>query len=87
MRELKNSTMQSTLAQAGGSIKSGEETCRQLRLRQQIRIETIGRRAVGIPSILRGLTIRETFFSVLVPVSVDWRKTSRQPTEGVNNTY
>ena len=46
-------TMQSTLAQAGGSIKSRGETCRQLRLRQQIGIETIGRRAVGIPSILR----------------------------------
>ena len=44
LRELKNMTLPSTLAQAGGSVKSrGEtcrqlrrgETCRQLRLRQQ----------------------------------------------------
>ena len=57
-------TMQSTLAQAESSMKSRGETCRQLRLRQQIGIETIGRRAVGIPSILHGLTIREIFLRV-----------------------
>ena len=54
--------MQSTLAQAGGSNSRGE-SCRQLRPRQQIGIETIGRRAVEIPSILHGLTIREHFLS------------------------
>ena len=53
--------MQSTLAQTGGSKKSRGETCRQLRPRQQIGIETSGRRAIGIPSILHGLTIREFF--------------------------
>ena len=41
--------------------KESREICRQLRPRQQIGIETIGRRAVGIPSILHGLTIREYF--------------------------
>ena len=51
-------TLQSTLAQAGGSVKSRGETCRQLRPRQQVGIETNGRRAVGIPSIPHGLTIR-----------------------------
>ena len=61
LRELNNMTMQSTLAQAGGSVKSRGESCRQLRPRQQIGIETSGRRAVGIPSILHGLTTREIF--------------------------
>ena len=55
-------TVQSTLAQAGGSIKSRGETCRQRRRRQQIGIEKIGRRAVGIQSIQQCLTIRESFF-------------------------
>ena len=55
------------------------ETCRQLRHRHQIGTETIRRRAVGILSILQGLTICE-FFSWLGPVSVDWTQTSRQPT-------
>ena len=77
--------MQSTLAQSGGSIRSRGETCRPLRPRQQIGIETIGGRAIGIPSILHGLTIRD-FFSELGAVSVVWRKTSRQPTGGVNST-
>ena len=77
--------MQSTLELAGGSLKSRGETCRQLRPRQQIGIETIGRRAVGIPSIHHGLTIGD-FFSELGPVSVDWRKTARQPTGSVNRT-
>ena len=48
-------TMQSTLEQAGGSTKSHRETC--LRPRQQIGTVTIGRREVGIPGILHGLTI------------------------------
>ena len=59
LRELKNMTLPSTLAQAGGSVKSRGDTCRQLRLRQQIGIETIGRRSVGTPSILHGLMIRD----------------------------
>ena len=61
-----------------GSTKGRGETCRQLRHR--IGIEPIGRRAIGILSILHGLTIRE-FFSELGPVSVAWRTTSSQPTE------
>ena len=61
LRELNNMTMQSTLAQAGGSVKSRGESCRQLRPHQQIGIETSGRRAVGIPSIIQGLTTREIF--------------------------
>ena len=80
LRELKNMTMQSTLAQAVGSTKSRGETCRQRRPRLQPGIETIGRRAVVIPSILRGLTIRE-FSSKLEPVSVAWRK-NFQTTDG-----
>ena len=64
LTELKNMTTQSTLAQAGGSMKSRGETCRQLRPRQQKGIETIGRRAVGLPSIFHGLTIREFFLTV-----------------------
>ena len=56
-------TLQSTLALAGGSIKSRRETCRQFRPRQQIGTETSGRREVGIPSILHALTIREIFLS------------------------
>ena len=55
--------MQSTLAQAAGSIDSRRESCRQLRPRQKIGIEVVGRRAVEIPSILHGLTIREHFLS------------------------
>ena len=59
LRELKSMTMQSILAQTGGSVKSRGETCRPLRPRQQIGIETIGRRAIGIPSFLHGLKICE----------------------------
>ena len=44
-----------------------------------------GTRAVGILSILQGLTICE-FFSELGPVSVAWRKTSSQPTGVWNST-
>ena len=62
---------------AGGSTKSRGETCLQLRHRRQTGIKPNGRRAVGILSILQGLTVCETFFSELRPVSVAWRKTSR----------
>ena len=63
-------TMQSTLEQTGRSVKNRRETCR-LRRRQQIVTVTIGRRQVGIPGILHGLTIREIcFFSELGPISV-----------------
>ena len=64
-------TMQSILEQAGGSIKSRRETCR-LRPRQQIGTVTSGRREVGIPGILHGLTVREWKNNV-GPVSVDGR--------------
>ena len=60
LREVKNMTVQSTLAQDGGSLKSCGETCRQLRPRQNWG-RTIGRWAGRIPSILHGLTIREIF--------------------------
>ena len=73
--------MQSTLAQAGGSFKSRGETCRQLRPRQQIGIETIGRRAIWIPSILHGLTIRDFFLRVRTGFGCLEKK--RQPTDGV----
>ena len=79
--------IQSILEQAGGSKNGPTETCRPLRPRQQIGIETIGRRAIGIPSILNGLKICEKKKNTeLGPVSVVWRKTSRQPTGGVNST-
>ena len=82
-----NSTTRLTPQQAGGSTKSRGETCRHLRHRHHIGIEPIGRRAVGILSILQGLTMSEkTKFSELGPVSVDCRKTSRKPTESVNST-
>ena len=80
-------TMQSTLAQAGGSCKSRGETCRQLRPRQQIAVETSGRRAVRIPSSFHGLTIRETFLSEFGPVSVDWRKIPDNRRRGEQNTH
>ena len=64
LREFKNTTSRLTLKQAGGSAKSRGETCR-LRPRQQIGTVTIGRREVGIPSILHGLTIRENVSSIL----------------------
>ena len=50
LRELKNITMQSTRKQVGGSTEGRGETCRQLRPRQQIGIESIGRRTVGMHS-------------------------------------
>ena len=46
-------TIQSILEQAGGSLNRRTETCR-------LRPLTIGRREVGVPGILHGLTIRET---------------------------
>ena len=60
------------------------ETCRQLRHRRS-GTKPIGRRAIGILSILQASTIGD-FFSELGLVSVAWRKTSRQPTGGVNST-
>ena len=77
--------MHPILEQAGGSMDSRTETCRP-RPRQQIGNATIGRREAGILRIIHGLTIREISFSELGPVSVDWRKTSRQPTGCVNRT-
>ena len=56
-KESKNSTTRLTLELVGGSTQSRGETCRQLRHRHRIGIEPIGRRAVGILSILQGLTI------------------------------
>ena len=76
-KESKNSTTRLTLKRAGGSTKSRGETCRQLRpSSSNWDPNPIGRRAVGILSIQ----------AELGPVSVAWRKTSRQPTEGVNST-
>ena len=85
------------LKQAGGSTKGRGETCRQLRQdrgptckqvrhRRQIGIEPIGKRAIGILSILQGRTTCDKNSQKLGPVSVAWRKTSRQPTGGVNST-
>ena len=58
-RTSKNSTTRLTLKQDGGSSKSRGETCRQLRHPRQTGIKPIGRRAIGILSILQGLTICE----------------------------
>ena len=85
-----------TQKQVGGSTKGGGETCRQLRQdrgptckqlrhRRQHGTKHIGRRAIGILSILQTLTTGE-FFSELRQFSVAWRKTSSQPTESVNST-
>ena len=49
-------------------------------------IKPTGRRAIGILSILQGLTIGEHFFSELGPVSVAWRKTL-QTTDGECEQY
>ena len=69
----------------GWRFYKGSRRNRQLRHRHRIRIEPIGRRAIGILCILQGLTIL-WFFSELGPVSVAWRKTSSLPTGGVNST-
>ena len=65
--------MPSILEQAGGSFNQRKETCRlrrhRPRPRQQIGTATIGRREVGIPGILHGLTHRD-FSQFLRPVSV-----------------
>ena len=52
------------LKQAGGSTKSRGEICRQLCCRRQTGIKPTGRRAIGILSILQGLTIFEFFLRV-----------------------
>ena len=56
-------TTQSIPEQAGGSLNQRRETCRFRRHRplQQIGTATVGRREVGIPGILHGLTIRFFF--------------------------
>ena len=85
-----------TIKQVGGSTDSRGETCRQLRQdrgptcrqlrhRRQHGTKPSGRRAIGILSIRQSLTTGD-FFSQLGHVSVAWRKTSSQPTEGVNST-
>ena len=82
--------------QVGGSTKGRGETCRQLRQdrgptcrqlrhRRQSGTKPIGRRAIGILSILQALTSGE-IFSELGQVSGAWRKTSSLPTGSVNNT-
>ena len=83
-------TTRSTLKQVGGCTKGRGETCRQLRQgrgptcrqlrhRRQSGTKPIGRRAIGILSILQALTTDE-FFSELRQNSVNWRKTYSQPT-------
>ena len=62
-KESKNSTTRLTLKQAGGSTMSRGETCRRLRHRRQTGIKPSGRRAIGILSILQGLTICELFLN------------------------
>ena len=61
--ELKNTTFQSILQQAGGSITWRRRTCRlrRHRPRPQIGNATFGRQEVGIPGILHGLTILDFF--------------------------
>ena len=66
--------------------KESRETCRQPRPRQQIGFETIGRRAVGIPSILHGLTIREQK-NLRVRTSFACLETNFQPTDGGCEQY
>ena len=63
--------MQLNLEQAGGSFKSRWETWRFRRHRpgQQVGTATIGRREVGIPGTLHGLTIRD--FSIFL-TSFGW---------------
>ena len=80
-----NMTTPLTRKHVGGSTKGRGETCKQLRHRRQRGTKPSGRRAIGILSILQALTIGEVF-SELGQVSVAWRKTSSQPTEGVNST-
>ena len=93
---MKNMTARLTRKQVGGSTKSRGETClqhrqgrgptcRQLRHRCQRGTKPIGRRPIGILSILQALTIGD-FFSELGQVSVAWRKTSSQPT-GVSTVH
>ena len=65
--------------------QDGGPTCRQLRYRRQRGTKPIGRRAIGILSILLTLTTGE-FFSELRQVSVAWRETSSQPTGCVHST-
>ena len=89
-------TTRLTLKQVGGSTKGRGETCRQLRQdrgptckqlrhRRQIGTKPIGRRAIGLLSILPALATAGFFLRVR-PVSVAWSKTSSQPTGDVNCT-
>ena len=66
------------LKQVGGSTKGRGPTCKQLRHRRQRGTKPIGRRALGILSILQALTTGD-FSSELGQVSVA-SKTSSQPT-------
>ena len=69
----------------GGSTNSRGETCRQLRHRHRSGIESIGRRAVGILSILQDLTICEFFLRVRAGLGC--LEKNLQPTGGgVNST-
>ena len=96
LRATKNMTTWLTLKQVGGSTKGRGETCRQLRqdrgwtckqLRhhRQRGTKPIGRRAIGILSILQALTTGD-FFSELGQVSVARRK-NLQPTDWVCEQY
>ena len=82
---------QLTRKQVGGPTNGRGETCRQLRQdrgptcrqlghRRQVGTEPIGRRAIGILSILQALTIGDFLIICSGLVSVAWRKTSRQLT-------
>ena len=74
-----------TPKQVVGSTKGRGETCRQLRHRWQIGTEPIGRRAIGILSILQALTIGEIFLRVRT--SFGCLEKNLQPTDGRCEQY
>ena len=89
-------TMWLTLKQVGGSTKGRGETCRQirqdreptckqLRHRRQRVTQPIGRRAIGILSILQALTTGDIFLRVRTGFGC--LEKNLQPTDGVCEQY
>ena len=89
-------TTRLTLKQVGGSTKGRRETCRQLRQgrgptcrqlrhRRQRGTKPIGRRAIGILSILQALTIGDFFLRVRTGIGC--LEKNLQPTDVVYEQY
>ena len=78
-------TTRLTLKLVKGSTQGRRETCKQLRHRRQRGTKSIGRRRIGIPSILQAVTTGEIFLRYRTGFGC--LEKNLQPTDGVCEQY